>query len=128
MQNAVLLLARLLMAGIFLFAGYNKALNTEPTQQFMAHIGLPGVVAYLVILLELGGGAALVLGAYTRIAALSLAGFCVLTAFLVHFHPDDPGQMLHFMKNTCMAGGFLVLSVQGGGRFSLGHKLQLKWS
>ena len=128
MQNVVLLSARILMAYIFLFAGFNKAMNTGPTQQFMEHIGLPGVVAYLVILLELGGGAALVLGAYTRIAAVLLAGFCLLTAFLVHFHPNDPGQMLHFMKNACMAGGFLVLFVQGGGRLSLGHKLKLRWS
>ena len=128
MQNAVLLLARVLMAYIFLFAGYNKALNTEPTHQFMQHMGLPGFFAYLVILLELGGGMAILLGAYTRIAAYLLAGFCLLTAVLVHFHPDDPGNMLHFMKNLSMAGGFLVLAVHGGGRFSLGHQLRLRWS
>jgi putative oxidoreductase len=128
MQNAVLLAGRLLMAGIFLFAGANKAINIAPTLQFMEHLGLPGAVAYLVILLELGGGAALVLGAYTRIAALLLAAFCLLTAFLVHFHPNDPAQMLHFMKNACMAGGLLVLFVQGAGYFSLGRKHRLNWS
>ena len=128
MQNAVLLLSRVLMAYIFLFAGYNKALNTEPTQQFMQHLGLPGAVAYLVILLELGGGLAILLGAYTRIAAFLLAGFCLLTAVLVHYHPSDPGNMLHFMKNLCMAGGFLVLMAHGGGRFSLGQQMKLRWS
>ncbi len=128
MQNAVLLVARVLMAYIFLFAGYNKALNTEPTQQFMQHMGLPGFFAYLVILLELGGGLAVLLGAYMRIAAFLLAGFCLLTAVLVHFHPDDPGNMLHFMKNLSMAGGFLVLAVHGAGRFSLGHQFRLRWS
>jgi putative oxidoreductase len=128
MQNAALLAGRLLMAYIFLFAGTNKAMNIAPTQQFIEHIGLPGAFAYLVVLLELGGGAALVLGAYTRIAALLLAAFCLFTAFLVHFHPHDPGQMLHFMKNACMAGGLLVLFVEGAGRFSLGHKLRLNWS
>jgi putative oxidoreductase len=128
MQNAVLLVARVLMAYIFLFAGYNKALNTEPTQQFMQHMGLPGFFAYLVILLELGGGLAILLGAYTRVAAYLLAGFCLLTAVLVHFHPDDPGNMLHFMKNLSMAGGFLVLAVHGAGRFSLGHQFRLRWS
>ncbi|HEV2109983.1 MAG TPA: DoxX family protein [Gammaproteobacteria bacterium] len=127
-QDIVLLLSRLLMAAIFLFSGYNKATNVVPTQQFMQHIGLPGMLAYAVILLELGGGIALVLGAYTRAAAFLLAGFCLLTAFLVHFQPGDPGQMLHFLKNSCMAGGFLALSVQGGGRLSLGHKLKLRWS
>jgi putative oxidoreductase len=128
MQNLILLLARILMAYIFLFAGVNKALNVNPTEQFLAHIGLPGAVAYLVILLELGGGAALVLGAYTRIAALLLAVFCVVTAWLVHYHPADPAQMLHFMKNCAMAGGLLALSVEGGGRFSFGRRLNLRWS
>ena len=128
MQQFVMLVARVLMTGIFLFAGWHKAMDTMPTQQFMHHIGLPGMVAYLVILLELGGGVALLLGAYTRVAALLLAGFCLLTALLVHWQPADPGQMLHFMKNCCMAGGFLVLLVHGAGKFSLGHKLKLRWS
>jgi putative oxidoreductase len=128
MQSVVLLLARVLMAYIFLFAGYNKMLNTGPTVQFMQHLGLPGFVAYLVILLELCGGMAVLLGVYTRIAAVLLAGFCLLTALLVHFHPDDPGNMLHFMKNLSMAGGFLVLAVHGAGRMSLGHQFRLRWS
>ena len=128
MQQLVLLVARALMAGIFVFAGWHKAMDIMPTRHFMQHLGLPGGVAYLVILLELGGGVALLLGAYTRLAALLLAGFCLLTALLVHWQPADPGQMLHFMKNCCMAGGFLVLLVQGGGKFSLGSKLKLKWS
>jgi putative oxidoreductase len=128
MQPFVLFVARALMAGIFLFAGWHKAMDTMPTRQFMHHIGLPGTVAYLVILLELGSGVALLLGAYTRVAALLLAGFCLLTALVVHLQPADPGQMLHFMKNCCMAGGFLVLLVQGGGEFSLGRKLALRWS
>ena len=128
MQSVVLLLARVLMAYIFLFAGYNKLLNTGPTVGFMQHMGLPGFFAYLVILLELGGGMAVLLGVYTRVAAFLLAGFCLLTALLVHFHPDDPGNMLHFMKNLSMAGGFLVLAVHGAGRMSLGHQLRLRWS
>ena len=128
MQQYVLLLARLMMAYIFLFAGYNKASNIVPTEGFMHALGLPGFVAYLVVLLEVGGGLLLVLGAYTRVVALLLAGFCMLTAFLVHFHPSDPGNMLHFMKNSCMAGGFLALFVAGGGKLSLGDKLKLRWS
>lgn len=127
-QDVGLLLSRLLMAAIFLFSGYNKATNLAPTEGFMQHLGLPGMLVYAVILLELGGGIALVLGAYTRVAAFLLAGFCLFTAFLVHFHPDDPSQILHFMKNSCMAGGFLALCAAGGGRLSLGYKFRLKWS
>lgn len=128
MHDIVLLSARILMAYIFVFAGFNKAMNVVPTQRVMEHLGLPGMVAYLVILFELVGGAALLLGVATRPAALLLAGYCLLTALLVHFQPSDPAQMLHFMKNACMAGGFLVLFVHGGGRLSLGARLKLPWS
>ena len=128
MQSVVLLLARVLMAYIFLFAGYNKLLNIGPTEGFMQHLGLPAFFAYLTVLLELGGGMAVLLGVYTRVAAVLLAGFCLLTAMLVHFHPDDPGNMLHFMKNLSMAGGFLVLALHGAGRISLGYQFRLRWS
>jgi putative oxidoreductase len=128
MQNVAVLIGRFLMAYIFVFAGYHKAMATGPTQHFMEQLGLPGALVYLVILLEIGGGLALVLGAYTRLVAALLAGFCLFTGFLVHFHPGDDGNMLHFYKNACMAGGFLVLYAHGAGAFSLDQKLKLKWS
>jgi putative oxidoreductase len=127
MQNIAALIGRILMAYIFIFAGYNKATNTLPTQQFMEHLGFPGALVYLVILLEIGGGLLLIMGAYTRVVAVLLAGFCLFTGFLVHFQPADPGNMLHFMKNCCMAGGFLLLFAHGAGAFSLDQKLKLKW-
>ena len=128
MQQYVLLLARVLMAYIFLFSGYHKAMDIGPTEGFMQALHLPTFLAYVTVAFELGNGLLVLLGAYTRVAALLLAGFCLFTAFLVHFHPDDPGQMLHFYKNTCMAGGFLALFVAGGGKLSLGEQLKLRWS
>ncbi len=128
MQQYALLVARLLMAYIFLFSGYHKAADIQPTEQFMQHLGLPAFMAFVVVAFEIGNGFLVLVGAYTRVAALLLSGFCLFTAFLVHFHPDDPGQMLHFYKNSCMAGGFLVLFVQGAGKLSIGEKLKLRWS
>ena len=116
-----LLLSRLLMAAIFIQGGINKAMTPEATMAYFAKLGLPmpGGAYALTLAVEIGVGLAFLLGWKTKPAALVLAVWCVATAFAAHYHPGDRGQMIHFMKNLCMAGGFLQAMVQGAGRFSL---------
>lgn len=115
------LLGRVLMAIIFLEAGIGKIAAYAGTEQYIASLGvpLPGIALPLVILWELAGGVGLLVGLFTRPVALSLAAFCMITAFLVHFHPGDQMQMINFMKNIAMAGGFLFVSVHGSGDWSV---------
>jgi putative oxidoreductase len=80
----------------------------------------------LAIAAELGCGLLIALGLYTRTAAVVLAGFCVATAVLFHSKFGDRNQLLHFEKNLGLAGGFLLLSVAGPGRLSLGRLLARK--
>jgi putative oxidoreductase len=119
MNNAIVLLARLLLAQIFLLAGLSKISGYAATQGYMDSMGVPGALLPLVILLEVGGGLALLLGFMTRWAALALAGFCVAAALIFHLKPDDQMQMIMLMKNLAMAGGFLLLYVHGAGAYSL---------
>jgi putative oxidoreductase len=119
MNNAIVLLARLLLAQIFLLAGLSKISGYAATQGYMESMGVPGALLPLVILLEVGGGLALLLGFMTRWAALALAGFCVAAALIFHLKPDDQMQMIMLMKNLAMAGGFLLLYVHGAGAYSL---------
>ncbi|MHB8455027.1 MAG: DoxX family protein [Acidiferrobacterales bacterium] len=127
MQNATNLIGRILLAAIFVWGGIGKISGYTGFVQYMQQIGLPGGLAPLVILLELGGGLAVVFGVYTRVISIALAAFCVATAVLVHYHPGDEMQMINFMKNIAMTGGFLVLAAYGAGRLSLDAKLKLKW-
>ena len=53
---------------------------------------------------------------------IALAGFCVLAALLFHFHPGDLMQMISFMKNITIAGGFLVLAGAGPGALALDNR------
>jgi len=76
----------------------------------------------LVIFTELGGGLCVLLGLWTRWAALALAGFCVLAALLFHYQPDDMMQMINFMKNITIAGGLLVLAGAGPGAYALDNR------
>lgn len=103
------LTGRALMAAIFIMAGLNKISGYAGTQGYMESMGIPGVLLPLVILLEVGGGLALLLGWQTRIAAFLLAGFSVISALIFHANFADQMQSILFMKNLAMAGGFLFL-------------------
>lgn len=110
--------ARLLMALIFIVAGYGKIADYAGTQGYMAAMGVPGGMLPLVIALELGGGLALLAGFQTRIVAGLLAGFSVVTGFLFHGGADQMQQIM-LMKNLAMAGGLLALVRTGAGRPSI---------
>jgi putative oxidoreductase len=119
MNNAIVLLARLLLAHIFLLAGLGKISGYAGTQGYMESMGVPGALLPLVILLEVGASLAVIVGFMTRWAALALAGFCVAAALIFHRNLDDQVQMIMLMKNFALAGGFLLLYVQGAGAYSL---------
>lgn len=116
------LVGRILIAVLFLPAGISKIGNYSGMQQYMESGGVPGIVLPLVILLEIGGGLALIVGWQTRIAAFLLAGFCVVSGILFHFQPEDQIQMILLMKNIAVAGGLLVLVGAGAGAISLDHR------
>ena len=120
----VALLGRVMMCAIFLWTGVGKALAPAATMATFSRLGLPlPPAAYAVaVLVELGGGIILLLGWKSRWAALVLAVWCISTALVAHLHPDDRNQMIHFMKNVCMAGGFLQIAAFGAGRLSLDRR------
>lgn len=119
MNNAIVLLARLLLAHIFLLAGFSKITGYAGTQGYMESMGVPGALLPLVIVLEIGGSLALIFGFFARWAALALAAFCVAAALIFHRNFGEQMQMILFMKNFAMAGGMLLLYVQGPGAFSI---------
>lgn len=103
------LAGRAMMSAIFIVAGVNKIGAYAGTQGYMESMGVPGALLPLVILLEIGGGLAVLAGWQTRIAAFLLAGFSVLSALLFHANLADQMQSILFMKNLAMAGGLLFL-------------------
>lgn len=118
LQGLLTLAARALMASIFVMSGYGKISQYAQTQGFMESAGVPGGLLPLVILLELGGGLALLAGFQTRLAALALAVFTLVAGFIFHGGADYMQQIM-FMKNLAMSGGLLAFVVFGGGRPSL---------
>jgi len=113
---------RILMALIFVLAGLNKIGAIEGTQGYMEAMGVPGILIYPTILFEIGTGLAIMVGYQTRIVALALAGFCLVSAVIFHSDLGDQVQFVLFMKNLAMAGGFLFLVRDGAGQLSLDNR------
>ena len=84
--------------------------------------GVPGALLPLVIALEVLGGLAVIIGWKTRYAALLLSGFSLLSALVFHANFAEQNEMMHFMKNLALSGGFLFLVAHGGGNYALDNR------
>ena len=116
------LAGRLLLAQLFLIEAALKLGDYSATVAYMTHYGLPTILLWPAIVVELGGGLLIALGWQTRFAALALCGFCLMTAVIFHENLADRGQVIHFQKDIALAGAFLILCVRGAGRLSLDER------
>ena len=126
LQNPFALLARLLLAALFLPAGISKIGGFAGTAGYIGSVGLPmpELGAAIAIAVEVLGGIALIMGFGTRWAALALAVFTLVASFFFHAYWALPAeqqmmQQLMFMKNIGVVGGLLALAAFGAGAFSL---------
>ncbi len=117
----IALVARVLMAYIFIVAGWGKITAYTATMGYMESMGVPGALLPLTILVELGGGIALLLGFQARLAALALAVFSLMTALLFHGGAEDS---INLMKNMAMAGGLLFLMLHEAGKLSVDYRIE----
>lgn len=126
LQNPLALIGRILLAILFIPAGFGKIAGFTGAVGYATAMGLPmaqvGVAIALVI--ELFGGLALLIGYRTRIAALLLALFTLVASFFFHAYWSLPAeqqmmQQLMFFKNVAITGGLLAFVAFGAGAFSL---------
>lgn len=113
------LLGRILLAAIFIVAGFQKVGDIAGTQAMFTSLGVAPTLALPVAIFEIVAGIAILIGFMTRIFALLLAAFCILSAITAHMNFADPMQAAAFMKNLAMAGGFLILFAYGNVAHSL---------
>ncbi len=113
------LVGRILLGVMFLLAGLDKIGGFEGTQGYMQAMGVPGMLLPLVILLEVGAGLALILGLWTRWAAILLAGFTLLANLIFHLDFSQAMQQILFMKNLAIIGGLLYVFAHGAGAWSI---------
>ena len=107
---------------LFLLNGIFKINNYEGTVGWMESFGLPGILIFPAIILEIVGPILIIIGYQTRIAAVALSLFCIATAIIFHNDFSDQMQLTAFLKNIALAGGFLFLVVNGAKGYCLDKK------
>jgi putative oxidoreductase len=116
LSGPLVLLARLMLALIFIVDGWGAIVDYARTASYMQASRVDNRLLPLVILTELGAGLMVLVGFKTRWAAVALFGFCLLTALIIHWRANE---MIEVQKNVAMAGGLLTLAVFGAGPWSL---------
>lgn len=137
-QNILVIVGRILLAYLFITAGYPKLLDPTGTAGMITGAGLPAAtaLAYLAGLFELVTGLAILVGFQTKLVALALAAFSIFTGLVFHSGTVAiegwPAPALGWIntlngimlvKNFALAGGFLVLAAFGAGAYSADAKL-----
>lgn len=124
MGNSLNIAARVLMSQLFIISGIGKLTAYGATMGYFASLGLPmtGVLVAATIIVELGGGLALLFGFKTEWVAVVLALFTVASALIAHLNLSDPAQLINFTKNLAIAGGLLLFVQYGAGRPSVDDK------
>ncbi|MGJ7508977.1 DoxX family protein [Variovorax sp. GT1P44] len=128
-QDTLALIGRVLVALLFVPAGFGKLTGFAGVVGYIGSVGLPmpALGAIIAIIVELGLGLLLLVGYKTRIVSIILAVFTVATAVFFHNYwamPADKAYVnqLMFFKNIAIAGGLLAIAALGAGRFSIDKK------
>jgi putative oxidoreductase len=119
------LIARILLAALFLVSGLRSLAAVAGTSGYLARLGvpLPGIVTWVVVAFEIVGAMMLIAGWRTRLVAWGLAAFVIVATLLAHrFWAVDPAQyanqLNHFLKNLAVLGGLLLVAAYGPGRLA----------
>ena len=124
MINIADLIGRTLISVLFLLNGVFKINNYDGTIGWMESFGMPGILIIPAIFLEIAGPILVIIGYKTKLAAGLLSIFCIATAFIFHNDFADQMQFTSFLKNFAIAGGFLILFINGAKDYSLDNKLK----
>ena len=124
MANIADLIGRILISALFLLNGIFKISNYDGTIGWMESFGMPGILLIPAIILEIVGPVLIIIGYKTKLAAGLLSLFCIVTAVIFHNDFANQMQLTSFLKNIALAGGFLILFVNGAKGFSLDNKFK----
>ena len=117
------LIGRIFISLIFLVAGVGKILNYEGTVGYMESFGVPGYLLIPAIIIEILFPLLIIVGYKTKFFAIILALFAILLAVIFHTDFSNQMQLMSFLKNFAIAGGFLIIFVKGAGKYSIDQRL-----
>jgi putative oxidoreductase len=130
-RGGTALAGRILMSAIFLLSGFAKITDPAGAMGYMGQVGIPhaDVLVYVAGAAEILGGLSILFGFLTRIGAIGLTVFLIITTAYFHAFWNLDGaeaktQMVNFMKNVAIMGGLLALVAHGPGRYSIDARIR----
>ena len=122
-MQIIQVVGRIFLSTIFLIEGINKIFNYESTIEYMEIFSVPNYLAIPAITVEILFPLLLIVGYQTKISALVLAIFTLATALIFHTDFSNQMQLMSFLKNIAIAGGFLIIFARGAGKYSIDQQL-----
>jgi len=125
-MHIVEFIGRLLLSALFLIEGFGKISIQEDVIMYMEDYGVPGILFVPATVLEILFPMLLIVGYKTKWAASVMALFTFTVAIIFHTNFSEGMQMILFLKDIAIAGGFMIIIVYGPGKISLDHYFKLK--
>ena len=119
-------IGRLLLSALFLIEGFGKISNQENVIMYMEDYGVPEILFVPATVLEILFPILLIVGYKTKWAASVMALFTFTVAIIFHTDFSEGMQMIFFLKDLAIAGGFMIILVYGPGKISLDHYFKSK--
>ena len=122
-MHVVEVIGRIFLSALFLINGISKILYYEGTLEYMENFNVPGYLLIPAIIIEILFPLLVIIGYKTKLAALVLALFAALLAIIFHTDFSNQMQLMSFLKNFAIAGGFLIIFIRGAGKYSIDQRL-----
>ena len=125
-MHIVELVGRIFLSALFLIEGFGKISMQEDVIMYMEDYGVPGILFVPATVLEILFPLLLIVGYKTKWAASIMALFTFTVAIIFHTDFSEGMQMIFFLKDLAIAGGFMIILVYGPGKISLDHYFKSK--
>jgi len=119
-------IGRILLSALFLIEGVGKISMQEDVVMYMENYGVPGILFFPTVILEILFPLLLIVGYKTKLAALIMALFTFTVATIFHTDFDEGMQIVSFLKDLAIAGGFMIIFVYGPNKISLDYFIKSK--
>ena len=125
-MHIVELIGRIFLSALFLIEGIGKISMQEDVMMYMENYGIPGILFIPAVILEILFPLLLIVGYKTKLAAFVMALFTFTVAIIFHTDFSKGMEMVFFLKDLAIAGGFIMIFVYGANKISLDHFLKSK--
>jgi len=125
-MHIIELIGRILLSALFLIEGIGKISMQEDVMMYMENYGIPGILFIPAVVLEILFPLLLIVGYRTKWAASIMALFTFTVAIIFHTDFSEGMQLVFFLKDIAIAGGFMIIVAYGPGKISLDHYFNSK--